>query len=105
MPTTSTGEARRLIIRRKPHQCSFYVASKYIPCAPFGANQFGIVRVGLDFTAQAQNLYVDRAVVDIIVQPTGIEQLIARQNLARRTQKSHQQRILAVGQFYPFAFG
>ena len=59
--------------------------------AALGADECGLVGLLLDLAAQPQDLHVDRAVVDVVVQAARLEQLVAREHALRRAQEGDQQ--------------
>src|SRR5262245_7731994 len=68
--------------------------------AALGDDERRMRRVGFDLAPQAQDLDVDRAVVDLgVVQPGHVEQLVARQHALRRGEERSEQAELALGQF------
>src|SRR5688500_3417640 len=82
--------------RRRLHRLDGRV--EVVARAAFRADQLGLVGALLDLAAQPQDLHVDRAVVDVVVQAARLEELVARQDLLRRAQEGDQQRVLAVGE-------
>jgi hypothetical protein len=62
------------------------------------ADERRLVGAILDLAAQPEDLDVDRAVVDVVVQAARLEQLVAREDAPGRLEERHQQRVLAVGE-------
>src|SRR5262249_46042979 len=64
------------IPRRSRSTQRFHLSGQHIPCAAFGANDLGGRWLQFERLAQAADLNVDRAIVDlVIVQARQIEQL------------------------------
>ena len=55
------------------------------------SDQLRLGRIGFDLAAQPQDLHVDRAVVDVVVQPARFQQLVAAQDLLRRLEERREQ--------------
>src|ERR687898_377959 len=71
--------------------------SEDVPDAALGADELGRFLARLDLLAQAADLYVDRAVVHLVVmQARKAEQLVAREHALRRGEERREQVELAV---------
>jgi tripartite-type tricarboxylate transporter receptor subunit TctC len=74
--------------------------------AALGPDIARLRRIALDLAAQAQDLHVDGAVVDlVVVQPRQVEELVAGQDPVRGAQQDHEQAELAVGKRHGAAVG
>ena len=71
--------------------------AEHISRAAFGPDVARLRETGLELAPQAHDLCVDGSVVDIVVvQPRHVEELVARQNVMRRTEENDEQTELAV---------
>src|SRR5688500_8819389 len=76
---------------------SFDRYAEEIAGAALGADVARLGGVFLDLAAQAHDLHVDRAVVDlVVVQPRKVEQLVAREDALRRAEQHDEQAEFAV---------
>src|SRR3954469_7635026 len=76
----------------------FYWRVEVVAGAALRSDERRLVGAVLDLSTQAQDLHVDRTVVDIVVEAAGFEQLVAREDATRGLQEGHEQRVFAVGQ-------
>ena len=66
--------------------------------ATFGPDNARSARTGLELAAQPQNLHVDAAVRDILMQVRGLQQVFAAERALCRVEKDNQQDVLTFGQ-------
>src|SRR6185503_8543160 len=72
---------------------------EHVADAALGDDEARVRGVGLDLAPQAQDLHVDRAVVDLgVVQARKVEKLFAREDALRRRKESGEQAELALGE-------
>src|SRR5919197_3920397 len=77
----------------------FYRDAEDVARTALGLDVARLGRIALDLAPQAQDLDVDRAVVDlVVVQPREVEELVARKDAVRRAEHHHEQAEFAVGE-------
>src|SRR5690349_21333729 len=76
----------------------FYGRVEVIPGAALGADERGLVGALLDLASQPEDLHVDRAVVDVVVEAAGLEQLVAAEDAVGGAKERDEQRVFAVGE-------
>ena len=74
------------------------VSVEKVAHAALGTQQIRISCICLQFSAQPENLYVDRSVKNVVKRARSLQQLLAANDAAWRSQKNHKQIELGVGQ-------
>src|SRR3954471_4978025 len=81
------------LLAERRHDASgcFDLAIEVVACAAFSPDQTGLRGIGVDLTAQAQNLHVDGSIIDIVIQAACFEQLVATEDLLGRAYERREQ--------------
>src|SRR5258708_35449358 len=76
----------------------FYRQRKHIADAALGLDHARCPRIDLQLASQPQHLDVDAAIENVLVEPGGLQQMLARQESLRGFEKGNQQRVFALAQ-------